>query len=327
MVRFFALKTLIAIWLFLAVFASNSAYPYQASSEITWTAATESITGNAKTWKDPWDADAYSDCVLWVWDDFYGYYCYQYSIQINSVQAIAVEKNNEGAIIDTRQDTDFQSAEASYGHTALAHASRFGTWSSTGTHNVIAETFMLICPYGFCYGPIPTGTYPFSLGSTSDQTILCAANDSTVDSAAIVVGTGWPAEPWERAVTMMCGTSGNVTYTHFADSFGTIYGFPTNDPCASEVIRGPGVAAELHSHPFFSTLSEYLAGLACHEHSSPPYPTPAELTALNILNSNNFSEEDILGAAGRNSYLRVYDERILKISNLIPAYSPEQVYP
>ena len=156
---------------------------------------------------------------------------------------------------------------------------------------------------------------------------MCAANDSTVDSAAIVVANGWPADPWERAVTIMCGTSGNVTFTHFSDSFGTIYGNPTSDPCKSQVLSGPSVAAQLHSHPFFNTVSEYLAGNACLGDSTPPHPTPAELTATNVNNSNNFSAEDIASTGSKNGYLRVYDGRVLKISNLIPAFAPEQVYP
>src|SRR5690606_25621954 len=118
---------------------------------------------------------------------------------------------------------------------------------------------------GFCSPPVYYGSSSWHLDDTSAQTAVCVHDQSVIDSAALAVAQAWPIGPTERGVTMVCSSTGIVTYLEFNDSFGDYYlGFTTNDPCKSGVVTnftGLGRAGDLHSHPKFDNTAQYNRGL------------------------------------------------------------------
>jgi hypothetical protein len=128
-------------------------------------------------------------------------------------------------------------------------------------------------------------------------------------------------------VTLRCGATGVVTYTHFSDSFGEQYGNATNDPCKSEVLatfneRG----GDLHSHPWFNTTEEFNRGNGCYGDTTPK--TFEFLMNLNLENEN-FSALDVVtgyDSAGAH-YLLTPTGRVLRADAFYSHSQPLQVYP
>lgn len=179
-----------------------------------------------------------------------------------------------------------------------------GQYTSTGTHYVLTDIYLQYCPDALCFPPVYYGTALYQLGQTTGQAIVCVAQTSILDSAAVAVALNWPTgEPWERNVTMKCDSSGIVTYPFWSDSFGQFYGYPTNDPCKSYTLAAdfPERAGELHSHPYFTTTEEYNRGNGCHGDKTPR--SEAFLQSMNAANED-FSGYDVANGEPGVHYLK-----------------------
>jgi hypothetical protein len=114
------------------------------------------------------------------------------------------------------------------------------------------------------------------------------------DTLAVNTSLAWPSqEPWERGASLWCRTNGAVA-DYFRDSFGMFYsGYtPTMDPCGVNLVSGGGTGTLIggvHKHPYFTTASQYTAGIGCGGDTQSP--TAAELNAVNSAN-NNFGPGD-----------------------------------
>lgn len=150
-------------------------FAYGYASEIAYSTSSGVLAGFSQTWKDPWDWDYSEYCIEYVWDDVYGFYCYLYQIQINYVAVDASIYSPSSAVpVFNGANVDFSIANAG---TAL-YPSEAGLWATIGTHHVIADIYLMWCPYGFCV-PYYSGSYLFYLGQSSDTVYTCA--EPTVD--------------------------------------------------------------------------------------------------------------------------------------------------
>jgi hypothetical protein len=310
---------------------SFPAHSYQRASSINYSVSTETVSGYSRTWKDPWDADYYYDCIYSTWDDIYGYICQQFQIQVNYTFASTAGVTNagqfpSGAFYSPTAATDFSNAVAGFSvdHLWTHSSSHIGQYTTAGVHYAISDIYVQYCPYNFCFPPVYIATYWFYFGASGPATTtVCVAAQSVLDSAAIAVAVGWPTgEPFERAVTMKCDGNpapGVVTYLHFSDSFGDFYGNATDDPCASQVVWGaslPGRGGDLHSHPKFTTTAQFNRGVGCNGDLTPRDAT--YLQARNVINEQ-LSGVDITNGAPGPKYLKTPTGRVTR--------NDVQVYP
>jgi hypothetical protein len=154
---------LIVLSLATALSWSPEALPYSRSSSISYTVSTQTLSGYSRTWKDIWDPDYYYDCTSWVWDDIYGYYCYVYQLQIDYAHVYS-DLNSPSGFYETTQHTHLYDATATH---AVTVTTQSGTWTVTGRHYVVADIYVYVCPYGFCFPPAYVGTTSSSVGSNT----------------------------------------------------------------------------------------------------------------------------------------------------------------
>jgi hypothetical protein len=144
---------------------SPKASAYSTATSVSYSLPTTTLSGYSQTWKDPWDADAYYDCIYWVWDDStYGWSCYGIQIQINYAAVVANVYSPEG-LVYTNTVVDFSSAQASYTLPAAVP----GTWTGEGYHYAVSDFYVMWCPYNFCGPPVYTGTMWFDAGYTAQS--------------------------------------------------------------------------------------------------------------------------------------------------------------
>jgi len=161
-------RHLVIVLLWSAVLAwSPAAHSYSRASGISFSTLTATLSGYSQTWKDPWDADYYVDCVFWAWDDVYGYQCMAIQTQINYAHVFA-DLNSPAGLHQTTAATDFTNAVAGYS----AVATMDGTWSGQGRHYVISDFYYQWCPYNFCTPPLYTGSMWFDIGTSEDQVLV-----------------------------------------------------------------------------------------------------------------------------------------------------------
>lgn len=313
-----------------AIFVSGQALAMQIASAIDYAMSSETLSGYSKTWKDPWDGD-YCYCLWPNPDDT----CAGMVVEHWVVFAYSEVYNPSSQQIDYLSTADGPKdnvAQASWSRPSsmvpsplTANAFNIGVWTVQGTHYERVDVYAYFCYPGIPCGGGYQGSGPLiGVGTTTAQTTVCVPNQSVLDSAAIAVAVGWPTEPWERGVSIHCRGSAPLTYDYFTDSFGTIYGYPTHDPCGSTTVTYTEMAGHLHSHPYFNTNAEYNAENGCH--GEPRTMTPQELSDYNASNEG-FSEVDAAVSAGKASYLKTPTQRVLRTDAATPAYSPVQVYP
>jgi hypothetical protein len=157
----------------------------------------------------------------------------------------------------------------------------------------------------------------------------CGAPDGLAVNISVDQYIWPPQEPFERGVSLAC-QNGNVTPQNFRDSFGYYYsGFtPSNDPCGTSL--NPNVSGTLlgglHSHPYFRTPQEYMAGVTCGNVPNQQTPTISELNQLNQTNQAFGPDDGVWPAStGTPLFMRVPVGNVVKKKS--PGGNVTQVYP
>lgn len=165
----------------------------------------------------------------------------------------------------------------------------FGTFSTSGQLPVVATEDLNGTTSLTCYYEHDTDTSdPVTI------TVNPSCFVSSQDNFAVSTLSSWPVNvPYEQAVTFNCAND-SLEAKHNSTSFSACTdhpqcGSPPQDPCKSKILWASGgvSVSAAHRHPFFTSSSQFTAGVGCHGDT-----TPKTLSFLNNLNNinNNFGE-------------------------------------
>jgi hypothetical protein len=310
-----------------ALLLSSKANALSGSSDLTYNAQANTLSGYSQTWRDPWDPLQTFECVWYdyyinMWTLEYEYGCVYW---IFSEFRVLVQ----GTLYDQADQYHSSKISAAW-FVAVADTSAntpaAGTWKQYGDHYILEDVYVVEWGGWSTY----IGSYFYYYGSTLQTAITCPGPE--IDNVKTQLLAMPSQEPFERAFAIDCIGQTTMSYVRFTDSFAQIYPplgtGPTMDPCRTNILVGPSTVGAAHTHPYFTTAAQYLAEGGCH--GDTVTPTISELNQLNQANVN-FGSGDISGF--RNGTIPLYLKTPLgnRVRKLVGTggggYTVVEVYP
>lgn len=167
-----------------------------------------------------------------------------------------------------------------------------GTWAASGSLPVIATEELAGSHSMVCYYTDVTGgvvhTHDSHTSPPLTLTVTPSCYISSQDVFAVAQMSTWSVNvPYEQGFVLYC-ISNDLDDRHHMTSFSActdhVQCSVTQDPCELILLWSSGSSVSgAHRHPYFTSSSEYTAGVGCHKDKDPK--TISQLNSLNSLNN------------------------------------------